>query len=136
MHEHVKLIEMADDLTALLDKLTLRAKRIYTSGPDIATETSASIQDVADALDEIIKIRNTKSISANTRSRVTYEMLTSASKFKAFAPTFKHYLADHVKSHIAEVPADEWETAAFLPTADFTFASKRKVWSDSRKSYK
>jgi hypothetical protein len=49
-----------------------------------------------------------------------------------FKPCLKHYLLAHVKSRFAEVPAAEWEIAAFLPTAQWEKASAGKVYQDSR----
>lgn len=67
-----------------------------------------------------------------TRFRVTYNYLKSASNMKYFQPCFKRYLASHVASQFAMVPAPEWEIATFLPTAQFEKASTAKVWRDSR----
>mgnify|MGYP001354736008 CR=1 FL=1 len=66
------------------------------------------------------------------RLRITYSRLKGASKTRFFKPCFKHYLLAHVKSRFAEVPAPEWEIAAFLPTAQWEKASAGKVYQDSR----
>jgi hypothetical protein len=50
-----------------------------------------------------------------------------------YGPCFKHYLSEHVRSKMIEVPASEWETVLFLPTENFKKKSLSTVWSDSRK---
>jgi len=68
-----------------------------------------------------------------TRLRLTYNLLKGATKLKLFEPCFKHYLNEHVRSKMVEVPASEWETVLFMPTENFKKSNKTKVWSDSRK---
>jgi hypothetical protein len=69
----------------------------------------------------------------NTRLRISYQILKSATKHRRFRPTFKRYLPNHIKSNIVEIPAPYWEVALFLPTQKFVGASSGKVWSDSRR---
>lgn len=83
--------------------------------------------------DKLTEYANNKSYNGSTRLRLSYNLLKSASKMSAFNPCFKHYLTEHVKSKIIEVPADQWETVLFMPTEDFKKADKNKVWSESRK---
>lgn len=70
-------------------------------------------------------------LDGNTRLRISYQILKNASRLKAFRPTFKHYLPAHIESRIVMIPADQWETAIFLPTQSFRKASRSKVWGDS-----
>lgn len=84
-------------------------------------------------LDSLMDTITDKRMTDSTRFSVTYSYLKRAAKQKYFAPCFKHYLTDHVRSRFAVVPAPEWEIAAFLPTADFQKAGRNKVYSDSRK---
>lgn len=81
--------------------------------------------------DELLKIANNKSYNQRTKFGLSYQLLNSSSKYKLFKPAFKHYLFSQVQSKLALIPADEWEAALFLPSANFIGASNSKVWSDS-----
>ncbi len=78
----------------------------------------------------------TSTLTEKTRLNLSYGLLKAASKMRAYAPTFKHYLPGHVKSNIVEVPGNHWETALWLPTQNFAKATTTKVWSQSKASYK
>jgi hypothetical protein len=67
-----------------------------------------------------------------TRLKITYQLLSSASRFRFFKPCFKHYLFDHMRSKFIYVPPEEWDMTVFLPTEQFKKATKDKVWKDSR----
>lgn len=86
-------------------------------------------------LDKIIETRNNNQFDETTQARISYGMLSGASRFKEFQPTFKHYLGGYVRSQIAEIMMSEWEIAIFLPTESFQKQSKFKVWGHSRRSY-
>ena len=64
---------------------------------------------------------------------LSYKLLNSASKFREFKPTIKHYLTAQTRSRFFYVNPVEWDIALFLPTANFVGASKNKVYADSRK---
>ena len=83
-------------------------------------------------LDALLDATNNKKYDESTRFKLTYELLKGARKMRYFQPCFKHYLLAHVKSRFAEVPAPEWEIAAFLPTAQWEKASAGKVYQNSR----
>ena len=68
-----------------------------------------------------------------TRLRLSYNLLKGSSRLSAFAPCFKHYLSEHVRSRMVEVPASDWETVLFLPSENFKKKNKNQVWTDSRK---
>jgi|TARA_B110000971_G_scaffold219288_1_gene260037 hypothetical protein len=87
----------------------------------------------AKLLDALMDNLSNKKYDDSTRMRINYKMLQAASKYKHFAPCFKHYLTGHVQSKFAEVSAPEWEIAAFLPMANFQKSGKRAVYADSRK---
>ena len=87
----------------------------------------------AKLMDSLYDITNNKRYDDTTKLKITYDVLNSASKYKYFKPTFKHYLTAHVRSKFMEINADEWDTALFLPTERFEKAKKTKVWADSRK---
>lgn len=69
-----------------------------------------------------------------SRLKITYEILASTSRYKEFKPCIKHYLNSQIRSDIMGIRSNEWETAIFLPTAQFKKASQAKVHSDSIKN--
>ena len=86
-------------------------------------------------LDNLSAIANNKRYDETTRLKLSYALLKGASKFKYFAPCFKHYLTSQVDSKIMKVEASEWDIAIFLPTESFAKANKNKVWKDSRSKW-
>lgn len=86
----------------------------------------------AKLMDGLYSITNNQKYDDSTRIAMSYSILKKASKFRYFKPTFKHYLADHVKSMFFYVSPSEWDIALTLPTQRFEKANKGKVWSDSR----
>lgn len=88
----------------------------------------------AKLLDALMDNLTNKKFDESTRFKINYRMLKAASKYKHFAPCFKHYLTSHVRSRFAEVQSPEWEIATFLPMANFQKSGKRAVYADSRKA--
>ena len=88
----------------------------------------------AKLLDALMDNLTNKKFDDSTRFKINYRMLKAASKYKHFAPCFKHYLTEHVRSRFAEVQSPEWEIATFLPMANFQKSGKRAVYADSRKA--
>lgn len=68
----------------------------------------------------------------NVKIRMTYQMLSNASKLRFFKPCVKHYLNSQVQTDMAQVPASLWDIALFLPLERFAKASKTRVHADSR----
>ena len=85
--------------------------------------------------DKLTDYTNNKKYNRNTRLNLSYDLLKGSSRLSAFGPCFKHYLTNHVKSRIIEVPANYWESVLFLPTEQFVKASAAKIWNDSRKKF-
>jgi hypothetical protein len=88
----------------------------------------------AKLMDELLSITNNKRYDQSTKFKMSYQILKSANKLKAFKPCFKRYLTKHVESSFALVEAAEWEVALFLPTEQFRKKSARAVWAESRRS--
>jgi hypothetical protein len=82
--------------------------------------------------DRLMDYTNNKKYDETTRFRLTYDMLNSTSKLRAFAPCFKHYLYDHVDSKTVEVLPSEWEIALFLPTDNFMKETNSSIWQKTR----
>ena len=87
----------------------------------------------AKLMDSLYDITNNKRYDSSTKLRLSYETLKSASKFKFYKPTFKHYLSSHVRSKFIEINSTEWDIALMLPTERFEKARKSRVFADSRK---
>lgn len=84
--------------------------------------------------DNLMEITNNKRYDESTKFKLSYQLLTSIKKLKAFEPCFKHYLTSQVDSSIVLVEPPEWEIALFMPTEQFNKANKRSVWADSRRT--
>lgn len=87
----------------------------------------------ANLMDALYDTVTNDRLDRSTSLRISYAKLQSASKFKAFKPTIKHYLMKHVKTKFVYIEPSEWDIALFLPTANFIGAGKNKVYGDSRR---
>lgn len=87
----------------------------------------------AKLMDALYDLSSNKRYDENTKLRLSYEVLNGAAKYKAFKPTFKRYLSNHVRSRFIEISSSEWDIALFLPLESFAKASKSSVWADSRR---
>lgn len=84
-------------------------------------------------LDKLMDTANNKKMDETTRLNLSYQLLASTKKYKAFQPCIKRYLYSHIWSKFIAVEADEWKVAVVLPYQSFEGASAAKVWNDSRK---
>ena len=82
--------------------------------------------------DRLLDYTTNKKYNENTRFRLSYDMLSSTAKLRAFAPCFKHYLYDHVSSKTVEVLPPEWEIALFLPTDSFEKERNSSIWQKTK----
>jgi hypothetical protein len=83
-------------------------------------------------LDKLYDLTNNDKFDNSTRIQASYQILSSASRYKEFKPCLKRYLAPHIASRMVEIEAQEWETAIFLNVQNFAKASAQQVWADSR----
>ena len=90
----------------------------------------------AKLMDSLYELTSNDRYDETTKLRLSYKLLESASKYKYFKPTVKHYLTDHVRSRFLYVYPSEWDIALFLPLERFQGATKQVVWSESRKAIK
>ena len=90
----------------------------------------------AKLMDALYSLANNQNYDDSTRLRLSYQLLHKVAKFRYFEPCVKHYLNSHVKTRFLWVPADQWETALFLPLERFVGATKQQVWRDSRRMVK
>ena len=86
-------------------------------------------------LDRLSALANNQKYDETTKLKLSYNLLKGASKYKYFAPCFKHYLTENIDSRLMKVEASEWDIAIFLPTETFKKAKKSKVWKDSRSKW-
>jgi hypothetical protein len=89
----------------------------------------------AKLFDALLETTNNKFMNESTKFQLTYKLLKGVSKFKEFAPCYKHYLIKHVESGVSVVEAPEWEIAMMLPVQQFAKATANYVWSQSKKAY-
>lgn len=86
----------------------------------------------AKLMDSLYEIANNNKMDKSTKLRVSYHILSSASKYRWFKPCVKHYLWDHVKGNFLNIEPTNWDSALMLPTEQFRKATKDAVWRDSR----
>lgn len=90
----------------------------------------------AKLMDALYALANNQNYDDSTKLRLSYQIFHKATKFRYFEPCVKHYLNSHVRTRFLWVPADQWETALFLPLERFVGATKQQVWRDSRRMIK
>lgn len=74
-----------------------------------------------------------KNYDFNTKLKISYNILNSASRYKWFRPCIKRYLYKHiVGGRTLRVAPKEWELVGFLPLAKFRKQPKEVVWNESR----
>jgi len=89
----------------------------------------------AKLMDGLYSIAETK-VATETRLKLSYQLLSSASRLRYFKPCVKHYLNSHIKSRFFEINSPFWDMALFLPLERFQKANKQTVFRDSRKLIK
>ena len=91
-------------------------------------------RDRVKLLDALYDNLYNEEITANTRIKITYELLSSVSKMRFAKPCFKKYLAGHIKGTIRRVSAEDWDVVSMLPFQNFTI-NANTVYAESRKKY-
>lgn len=87
----------------------------------------------AKLMDALYDVANNERYDETTKLRISYQVLTSASKFKYFKPCIKQYLFSHMQSKFVYIYPSEWDIALFLPLERFEKASKQQVWTQTKK---
>lgn len=82
-------------------------------------------------MDALYKTVSDQRYNEKTKMRINYNVLKSASRFKAFKPTFKKYLASNVRTRFVKIEPVEWDIALFLPLQRFEKASAARIHRDS-----
>jgi hypothetical protein len=81
-------------------------------------------------MDALYETASDSRYDAGTRLKISYSILSRASRFKLFKPCLKHYLNSQVKSRFMQIDSVEWDIALFLPLQRFV-GSISKVYQDS-----
>jgi hypothetical protein len=84
-------------------------------------------------MDKIMGYMSDNRYNNRTKIQLSYGVLKSAAKLKMFKPMFKRYLSSHVASKIVKIPSQHWESALYLPTANFQKSVNSKVWMQASK---
>jgi len=87
-------------------------------------------------MDSLYTITTNKKMDATTSLRVSYDLLSKATRFKLFKPCVKKYLFRHVESNFMFINPKYWDMALMLPSEQFVGASIQKVHRDSMKKVK
>lgn len=85
----------------------------------------------AKLMDALYDLLSDEKMDQNTKLKMTYNMLKSSARYKYFKPCIKQYLKTNIRSQFVEVPIAYWETAIFLPVAQFQGASSATVFKES-----
>jgi len=86
-------------------------------------------------LDKLSEYANNNKFDKTTKLRLSYDLLSKASKTYEVNACIKRYLFNHVESRFLEITADEWDIAALLPVSLFVGATANKVYAESRKKF-
>jgi hypothetical protein len=86
-------------------------------------------------LDKLSDTMSNDTYDEDTKLKINYRYLASASKIFEATPCIKRYLFTQIESRFLEIAADEWDIAAMLPVESFVGASTSKVYADSRKKF-
>lgn len=84
-------------------------------------------------MDRLYDLVNNRKFDKTTKLRMSYQLLSSSSKYKYFEPCVKRYLYSHVKSRFLMIPSNEWDIALFLPLERFQKSTKTFAHADSLK---
>lgn len=82
--------------------------------------------------DRLTEYTNNSKLDETTRFRLSYDLLNSSAKLRAYAPCFKHYLNKHIVSRTVEIMPSEWEIALFLPTDSFVGQRNTSIWQKTK----
>lgn len=83
-------------------------------------------------MDALYPLANNDKNDDTTRLRLSYRVLSSAARYRFFKPCVKHYLNSQLQTRFLWIPADQWNTALFLPLERFVGATRQQVFNDSR----
>lgn len=86
----------------------------------------------AKLMNAIYQTINNDTYNDTTKLKISYSILSNASRYRYFKPCIKHYLGAYVQSSYLNIEPTNWDSALMLPTEQFKKATKEQVWKDSR----
>lgn len=86
-------------------------------------------------LDKLSEYANNNKLDKTTRLRLSYDIISNASRLEMAIPCIKRYLYNHIQSKFIFVEPEEWEMAVFLEAAMFVKQDQKTVWRDSRRQF-
>lgn len=81
-------------------------------------------------LNRLLKYTTTKTISEQTRFRLTWSLL---SQYPDTDVCVKRYLYNNLQSRILKISPEHWQKAIMLPVDKFANVSKQKLYADARR---
>lgn len=87
----------------------------------------------AKLFDALLTLISDKTMTDDTKFKLSWRILKNSTKYELFKPCYKHYLWNHRKSPMVHIPAYEWEKILFLPLASWQNSSSTQVWADSKR---
>lgn len=78
-------------------------------------------------IDALSENQNSATRSAQTKLKISYNIMKASSKYSIMQPCFKRYLASQVRSKFLFVDPRDWEKAIMLPTEHFQKTTKQAV---------
>lgn len=79
-------------------------------------------------LDKLLETVTDDKLSAKTKMRLNWKLLSRVSKFPEVTGCVKQYHMGHVKSMFLKVAPKDWAMAIFLPLERFVGATSNTVW--------
>lgn len=83
-------------------------------------------------MDALYHTINNERYNDTTKLKISYNILSNASRYRYFKPCLKHYLAEHVVGNYLNIEPTNWDAALMLPTEQFKKANRETVWRESR----
>jgi len=82
-------------------------------------------------LDQLLSVATFDKDGDVKKLRISYEILNTMKRFRAFEPCLKRYLYTHMDSALLQILPHEWETAVFLPVEQFQKMKQQSVQAKS-----
>lgn len=80
---------------------------------------------------ELLKLKTSKGKSEKTRLKLSWQMIKSVSKSKAYMACVRSYRIDRIKSNMAEIGYNSWSVVTFLQIARFVQGNRKQAYADS-----
>lgn len=90
----------------------------------------------AKLMDSLYTTLNNNKDDEKKRLRISYSILSSASRFRYFRPCVKRYLYSHIRSRFFIVNINEWDMTLMLPLQRFVGEKQANVYKDSIKKFR